>query len=188
MFDSLILLASNPAEVAEGANVISKLAGEFGVNWKHLIAQIINFGLVAYLLYRFAFKPVLNTLAERQKRIADGLQYTEEMEQKLKDAEKEHAEMIRKAAAESKEMLDAARTQAKNYTEKQSQEALHKAEGIIRKAEEAIDLERNRMVRSARNELAQLVVATSGKVLSKDLSKEERAKFTESATKELSLN
>lgn len=188
MLDSLILLINNPAEVAEGANVISKLAGEFGVEWKHLIAQIINFGLVAYLLYRFAFKPVLNTLQERQKRIADGLQYTEEMEQKLKDAEREHAEMIKKAASESKEMLEAAREQAKNYTEKQSQEALFKAEGIIKKAEEAIGLERQKMMHGARNELAQLVVATSRKVLSKDLSEEEQSRFTESATKELSLN
>lgn len=188
MLDSLILLTANPAEVAEGANVISQLAGQFGVDWKHLIAQIINFALVAFLLYRFAFKPVLNTLEERQKRIADGLQYTEEMEQKLKDAEKQHSDMLKKAALEAKELIDGAREQAKNYTEKQAQEAVVNAENIIKKAEEAISLEKQKMLHDARKELADLVVATSGKVLSKDLTSEERSRFSESAAQELALN
>ena len=65
------------AEVAVGQgehlNPISDLAGQFGVNWKFLFAQIANFCIVAFLLYKFAFKPVISSIDERQKKIADGL-------------------------------------------------------------------------------------------------------------------
>lgn len=185
MIESLILLTTNPTE---STNVISNLAGQFGVEWNLLIAQIINFALVAYLLYHFAFKPVLKTLAERQKKIAEGLQYAEDMKQKLKDAELQHSEIMHQAALEKKEILELAKEQAKNYTEKQSQEASAKAEHIIKKAEEVIALEKQKMLLSARAELADLVVMTSEKVLSKNLTKEDRARFNETAAKELALN
>ena len=188
MFEPLILLTANPAEAAESANIVAQVAGKFGLNWKLLIAQIINFCIVTYLLYRFAFKPVLKTLDERQKKIADGLQYTEEMEQKLKDAEKQHAETIKKAAAESKEMMDAAREQAKNYTENQAQEAVAKAENMLKKAEEVIVMEKRQMLADVRKEVAELVVNTSSKVLSKELTSDERSRFGETAAKELAIN
>lgn len=188
MLDPLILLTTNPGDVAEGTNAISQLAGQFDVEWNLLIAQIINFALVAFLLYRFAFKPVLLTLDERQKKIAAGLKYAEEMELKLKDAEVQHQEILHKAALERKELLEAAREQSKNYAEKQAQEAVIKADHIIKKAEEAISLEKQKMLHDTRKELAELVVTTTERVLSKKLTGDERAAYNETATKELAIN
>lgn len=184
----LILLVSNPSEAIESANVVSNIAGQFGVQWNLLIAQIINFALVAFLLYHFAFKPVLKTLEQRQKIIADGLRYTTEMEQKLKDTQNHQNEIIHQANLEKKEILEKARLQAKDYTEKQSQEAVTKADSIIKKAEDAIALEKQKMLQSTRSEIAQLVITTSEKVLQKNLTKEEQVRFNETATKELALN
>lgn len=183
-----ILSVSNPSDVIENANVVSKIAGQFGVQWNLLIAQIINFALVAYLLYHFAFKPVLKTLDERQKIIADGLRYTQEVEQKLKDTQAQHSEIIHQANLEKKDILEMARQQAKDFSEKQSQDALTKADYIIKKAEDAIALEKQKMLQSTRSEIAQLVINTSEKVLQKNLTKEEQSRFNETATKELALN
>lgn len=187
MLENIILLAATP-DVAEGANLVSNIAGKFGVDWKLLIAQIINFLLVIFLLHRFAFKPVLRTLAARQEKIAKGLQYTEEMEQKLKEAEKIYSDKMKQAEHEAKVLIDAAREQAKNYTEHQAQEAIAKAEHMIKKAEEAIEQERKQMLSDVRKDLASLVVTTSSKVLSKTLSDEDQKRFSESAVAELSLN
>lgn len=184
----LILLVSNPSDVAENANIISSIAGQFGVQWNLLIAQIINFVLVAYLLYHFAFKPVLKTLEERQKIISQGLLYTEEMEQRLKETQAQKTEIIHQANLEKKEILEKAREQAKDYTEKQSQDALAKVDYIIKKADEAIALEKQKMLQSTRSEIAQLVISTSEKVLQKNLSKEDQSRFIETTTKELALN
>lgn len=180
-----ILLTTDPAVAAEAASNISLLAGRFGVDWKTLTAQIINFCIVAFLLYQFAFKPVLKTLGDRQKKIADGLQYAEEMEQKLKDAERQHASTLREATKEAKGIVDAAREQSKSFSEQQMQEAVARAEQVMKKAEEALRLEKQKMVAEAKQEIATMVIKTTEKVLEKNLSQEDRSRFTESALGEI---
>jgi F-type H+-transporting ATPase subunit b len=69
--------------------------------------------------------------------------------------------------------------------EQKTQEAAAQAEAIIRKASEATELERQKMLSDVRQEVARLVVATSATVLSRDLSDAEKQKFSDSAAKEL---
>lgn len=169
---------------AEGG-VISEIAGKFGVTWPTLIAQMVNFCLVAAALYFLAVKPISATLDERQQKIADGLQYAEEMKTQLAEAERERAEKVKQAAIDAQKMLAEAREQSKEMIEVKTREAAAQAEAIIRKASEATELERQKMLSDVRQEVARLVVATSSKVLSRDLSDAEKSTFSESAAKEL---
>jgi F-type H+-transporting ATPase subunit b len=181
---SCSFLASAPAEAAEGGGV-SEIAGQFGVTLPTLIAQIVNFCLVAAVLYFFAVKPVAKTLDERQQKIADGLQYAEEMKTQLAEAERERAEKIKEAAQEAQRILSEAREQSKEMIEQKTQEAAAQAESIIRKASEATELERQKMLSDVRQEVARLVVVTSAKVLEKELSDADKQTYSETAAKEL---
>ena len=58
---------------AESNGQIERLARTFGVDWPHLIAQMISFCIVCFLLYRFAYRPVLRMLADRRRLIAESL-------------------------------------------------------------------------------------------------------------------
>jgi F-type H+-transporting ATPase subunit b len=177
--------ASVGAEHAEDGGVISELAGNFGISWPTLVAQMVNFCIVALVLYKFAVKPIAATLDERQQKIADGLQYAEEMKVQLAAAERERAEKIKEAAVAAQGILAESREQSKEMIEQKTQEAAAQAEAIIRKASEATELERQKMLSDVRQEVARLVVATSATVLSRDLSDAEKQKFTDSAAKEL---
>jgi len=146
---------------------------------------MINFCLVALVLYKFAVKPIVATLDERQQKIADGLQYAEEMKAQLAAAERERAEKIKTAAVDAQKILTESREQSKEMIEQKTQEAAAQAEAIIRKASEAAELERQKMLADVRQEVARLVVATSSKVLSRDLSDAEKQTFSDSAAKEL---
>ena len=189
MFDLLYAIADSSFALASAtADIVTEIAGRFGVQWKLLIAQIINFGIVTFILYRFAFKPILKTLADRENRIADGLQYSEVMEQNLKKSERELAATLRKAAVEAKGIIDAARDQAKQYLDDQTKSASSKAEDILKKAQVTIEHERSQMIKEARKDMANLVLATSVKVLKRDLSPEDRSAYSETAAKELALN
>lgn len=180
------LIAAPEAVAAEGeGGVISEIAGQFGVTWATLFAQMVNFCIVAIALYFLAVKPVAATLDERQQKIADGLQYAEEMKTQLAEAERERAEKIKQAAVDAQKILTEAREQSKEMIEVKTQEASAQAEAIIRKASEATELERQKMLSDVRQEVARLVVATSSKVLSRDLSDAEKSTFSESAAKEL---
>ncbi|MBC9888605.1 MAG: F0F1 ATP synthase subunit B [Opitutae bacterium] len=183
--NALILAAAEAAGSQESANQILHIFDLFGLDIRFLVAQIVNFGIVAILLYKFAYKPVLATIEERQKKISDGLQYAEEMKAKLADAEKAHAATLQKAQQEAQTILGEARETAKLYLDKQTEAAAGKSEEIIAKAKEAIDLERNKMLTEVRGEVVRLVIDTTSKVLTKDLSEDEKSRFSKSAAEEL---
>lgn len=182
-----VLSAAPDAAAAVGSDQgkIAEIAGKFGVTVPTLVAQMINFVIVAFVLYKFAVKPVVETLNERQRKIADGLQYAEEMKTQLAEAERERAEKVKQAAIDAQAIINEAREQSKELSEKKTQEAAAQAEAMIRKANEATELERQKMLGDVRKEVARLVVATSAKVLDRDLSDEQRQQFTETASKEL---
>lgn len=188
MANMLLPLAIVATQAAPSSGMIEDMAGQFGVSWPLLIAQIVNFCLVAFVLYYFAFKPILETIALRQHKIGEGLQFAEESKLRLAQIEREHNERIQEAAAQSQHILREAHEQAKAFMEKRTQEAIHKAESVMQKAEEAIELERRKMIEAARKEITYLVVDTTSKVLGKELSEKERATFSESAAREFCTN
>ncbi len=180
MLDSTLFLAA-----AATAEESAGLVGQFGINGKILVAQIINFVIVAALLYRFAFKPILTTIEERQQKISDGLQYAEEMKSQLAESERQQAEALKAANQEAQKIISDSKEQARIFYEKQTQETAQRTEDMLKRAEDTIERERNKMISDVRKEVAQLVVQTSGKVLKKELDETEKGRLTEAAAKEL---
>jgi F-type H+-transporting ATPase subunit b len=186
MLHHLLILAQTAApEAAPAASGITKITQDFGISLPFILAQILNFSIVAFLLWRFAFKPVLATLDERQKKIASGLQYADEMKAKLDAAQQEAVASAKRAQVEAAKIIDEARKSAKDFLDKQTQEASAKVSEILVKAQQAIELEKKKMLAEARTEIARLVVATTQKVLSKELSDSDRSRYNESAAREL---
>jgi F-type H+-transporting ATPase subunit b len=167
---------------------ITKIYGPFGVEPSRLLMQAVDFGLLAFILYRFAFKPVLATLDERQKKIAEGLQYTEDMKLKLADAKKQHTEILRRASVEAQQIVTNARNAAKGMVDKATAAAAQQAESIVKKGEAAVALERQQMLAALRREVASLVLDTTTRVLARDLTSEERSRFSNAAAQDLSKN
>src|ERR1022692_2185317 len=98
--------AADAAAHGEAASGITKITQEFGLSWPFLLAQILNFSVVAFLLWRFAFKPVLSMLDERQQKIAAGLKYAEEMKAKLDAVQQESVASSRRAQLEATRIID----------------------------------------------------------------------------------
>jgi len=192
MLSPLLILAQATAPAAEAAAAhgeaasgVTKIFQDFGISWPFLLAQILNFSIVAFILWKFAFKPVLATLDERQRKIAGGLQYAEEMKAKLEAAQQESAASAKRAQLEATRIIDEARKSAKEFLDKQSQETAAKANDILAKAQQAIELEKKKMLAEARTEIARLVVVTTQRVLAKELSEADRTRYNDSAAREL---
>ena len=193
MLSSLLVLAQAAVPAAEAAAAhgevaatgISKIIGDFGISWPFILAQILNFSVVAFILWKFAFKPVLATLDERQQKIASGLKYADEMQAKLAATQQESAALIKQSQIEASRIIDEARRAAKDYLDKQTQEATGKANELLVKAQQAIELEHKKMLADARTEIARLVVVTTERVLAQKLSDADRASYNEAATSEL---
>ena len=100
--NALALLAE-----ADPGGRVQQIASTFGVDWPHLVAQIISFGIVCILLQRFAYKPVLRMLEERRRQIAQGVTDTENLKAEMARAETRRHEILREAEAEATHWEDA---------------------------------------------------------------------------------
>jgi F-type H+-transporting ATPase subunit b len=167
------------------ATGIDKITQSFGISWPFILAQILNFCIVAFILWKFAFKPVMATLDERQQKIASGLRYADEMQAKLAATQQETAAIIKQSQVEATRIIDEARKSAKDYLDKQTQEASAKANDLLVKAQQAIELEHKKMLSDARGEIARLVVSTTERVLAQKLSDADRAAYNSAAAREL---
>ncbi|HEX3720130.1 MAG TPA: F0F1 ATP synthase subunit B [Verrucomicrobiae bacterium] len=165
----LILFASIGSDLAATG---SETAERFGLDWPHFIAQCISFLIVAGLLYKFAYKPILTVLAERRQRIADGLANADKIKQELARTEAMQREVLEKANAQATKLIEEARAAAARVQEQETQKAIAQAEQIISKAREATTMERQRMLTDLKREVVGLVVhvasATTGKILTAD--------------------
>ncbi len=177
-----------PAATSGGLEAVQQVLGPFGVKPLFLAAQIVNFGLVAAVVYYFAIRPVIATVDTRNKEIAAGLKYAEDMKKSLADTQTQQAEILKQASLEGKKVIAEARDTAKALVEKASQDATKSAEDIIKKGQAAVALERQQMLNDLRREVAQLVIATSQRVLGRDLTADEKTRFNTSAAADLSKN
>jgi F-type H+-transporting ATPase subunit b len=191
MFSSLIVLAQATAhdvETAahgEAATGITKITQDFGVSVPLVLAQILSFTIVAIILWKFAFKPVLVTLDARQQKIESGLKYAEEMQAKLNATKEESGAIIKQAQVEATRIIDDARKSAKDFLDKQTQDTSAKVNDMLAKAQQATELEHKKMLADARTEIARLVVTTTERVLAKKLSDADRNAYNEAASREL---
>lgn len=167
------------------AGPLGELTAKFGVNWKYLVAQMLNFGIVAVLLYRFAFRPIVATLDERQEKISEGLRMAEEVKVQLVETNRRQEEILSQARQEAQQLLAEARATAKNHQERQFQETSARIEDMFNKAHQANELERQKMLAEVRMEITRLVILTSGVVLKKALTPEEKNRLADLAGKEL---
>src|SRR6516165_2072128 len=149
---------------------MGSVAQQFGVYWPNLIAQIILFAIVYFVLKRFAFKPIIAMLEERRRRIEEGQLNAEKIKKQLAEAQTKYEEILAKANADSQKLLDEVRASGDRLAEQKRQQAISEAEQISAKAQEAIALERDKSMAEMKRELGRLVVDTTTRITGKVLS------------------
>src|SRR5215469_8803586 len=130
----LIFLADLGTDLS---NTAASTAKQFGVDWQHLVSQIISFGIVAILLLKFAYGPILKVLEERRQRIADGLANADKIKAELAKTEAARQDVLNQANAQANKLIEEARAAAARVQEQETQKAIAAAEQIIAKAREA---------------------------------------------------
>jgi F-type H+-transporting ATPase subunit b len=168
---------------ASGEGAVQQIARTFGVDWPHLIAQVISFGIVCAILYKFAYHRVLTMLEERRQRIAEGLANAEKIKAELSRTEAQRQEVMTQANVQATKFIEEARAAAARVQEKETQKAIAAAEQIIAKAREASAQDHARMLAELKREVGRLVVQTTTTVTGKILTPEDQRRLAEETTK-----
>jgi F-type H+-transporting ATPase subunit b len=165
---------------------IARETGEtFGFDLKIFLSQIVSFVIVALILRKFAYKPILAVLEKRREQIAEAQLNSEKIKQQLAEAEQRYQEILSKANAQAQKMIDEARESAGHVAERKEQEAIAAAEQIVAKAHEATQLERERTMTELKRELGRLVVNTTAKVTGKVLTSDDQRRLQEEASRQI---
>ena len=180
--NSFIFLAQTGGGFGDTATEVGRT---FGFNWWLFLSQCISFAIVAFLLQRFAYKPIITVLEERRQRIKEGLENAEKIKRELAEAEKRYQEILTNANAEAQHMIDEARSSAAAVAERRTQQAISDAEQIIAKAREATQIEHDRMLSELKREVGRLVVDTTSKVTGKVLTSDDQRRISEETARQV---
>jgi F-type H+-transporting ATPase subunit b len=179
---SILLLLAD----ASSKGQVQQIADTFGVDWPHLLSQIISFAIVCFLLQRFAYKPILRMLEQRRQQIAEGIVEREQIRDELAQAEARRRAIVVQAADEAAEVIQAARAAAGRVRESEIQKAISAAEQIIVKSREAASQEHDRMLQELKQELGGLVIQATSVATRKVLTADDQRRMAEETLTELS--
>ncbi|NJB71530.1 F-type H+-transporting ATPase subunit b [Saonia flava] len=166
---------------------MEKLLNEFSIGL--FFWQTLLFGLLLFLLWKFAWKPILNAVNDREDGIKDALAAAENAKKEMQNVTADSEKLLKEARAEREALLKEAR-EIKNTIVSDAKE-LAKTEGdkIIKQAQAAIESEKKAAVADIKNQVANLSVEIAEKVIKEELSdKSKQLKLVEGMLGDIKLN
>lgn len=164
---------------------MTELLHKLGIDWRLLIAQLVNFLILFVLLKKLLYKPILDLFEQRRRKIADGMRDADVTKERLAGIELERKQILHQTEAERQRMLEAAAMDVEGLRRQRLQAVATEAEGVLNRAREEADRVRGELLAEVRDELGDLVLAISRKTTSDVLTKEAHDKLVEAAIKEL---
>lgn len=165
----------------------SGIAAQFGLELPKLIAQVIIFGVVFWVLKSKAFGPIMAMLEQRRQRIADGESKLDKIAKDLAEAEANARAVIDMANADAARAVADANESAKQLAERKQQDAVYEANQIIAKAREAAQLEHEQLMSQLKQEFGRMVSDATARVTGKVLTADDQTRINQETTAQVSL-
>jgi F-type H+-transporting ATPase subunit b len=136
-----------------------------GVDWKLLLAQVVNFGILLFILKRYAYQPMLRLMDERTMKIERGLSDAAAAAKKLQDVAQEETAILAAARTDAKKILAETDEAAKKRDAMRVVETENRVKKLLADAEVKIAEDRLKMLAEAKGELAETVVLAVERIL-----------------------
>lgn len=142
---------------------------QLGIEPFQLLFQVFNFALMVVLLTKFLYKPILKVLEERRKKIAEGLEYAQKMQEEKNKNEKKLDEILNKAREEVRKIIQEGKDAGKRLEAEIIEKAQKEASAIMEKERKELEMERSEMEKELKFQTVKIagnwVEAVLGKLL-----------------------
>ena len=155
------------------------------LDWRPFVWAWVIFGLLFLVLRKFAWKPLLHAVEEREKRIADSLRRAEEVQRAAAEIAARQEAALAEAQAKAKAVLDDARAQAEDYRRREMEKAHGEAGAFLDRAKKEIALEENRARDALRREVVDLTLEAASRVLGRTVTGADERRLAEEAVEEV---
>ena len=146
-----------------------KLFAAFGLDWKILIAQLINFAILVFVLYKFGYKPFFKFLEDRTSKIEAGIENADKASKKLAEITEKEIEVLKTAKKEALKIIETARLESEENKKKAVEKAKEEIGQIINKEKQSMQQEKAEVLRDIKNEVSSLVISAVEKVLAEKM-------------------
>ena len=161
------------------------LTPEFGL----IIWTLLAFLVVLFILKKFAWKPILNSLKEREGIIADSLATAEKVKAEMSQLKSENEALLAKAREERAQMLKEARDTKDRIISEAKEQAKLEANKIVVDAQAAIQQQKMAAITEVKNQVGTLVIEVAEKILRRELgNKSEQESYIKQLAEEVKLN
>lgn len=164
---------------------MEKILSDFGIQPILLLAQVVNFLVLLFILKKLLYTPILKLLEERKSKIEKSIKHADEIELKLAQTEEDREKKLAKASAEAREIIDEATKSASQIIDEARLKASKDMEEIVKKGSETINAEREKMHQEIREELAQLIEVSLEKVADKVLTTKDQKELVSKTIRNL---
>lgn len=173
------------AHVEEEVGGIAGVVGTFGLRTDIFVAQLINFLLVLLVLWKFAYKPILSALDEREKKIEKSVRDADLVTKRLQDADKEKADILRFAREEA----DAFARKSLEDTQARKAEmvaaAKQEVERVIAQGKVQLAEEHDAMMIAMRKEIVEISIAAATKILGEAITEKKSQSLAEEVIRKM---
>lgn len=142
----------------------------FGLDLYIVLAQIVNFVIILYILKRFLYKPLFNIIRKREALIKESVDKADEQRRALENAQAEEKKILKKASETASQIVKDAKDEADSIVRKAQDKAKDEAARIIADAKSQIEIERKETESKLLKDVTRLSVELLRKSLSKILS------------------
>ena len=152
---------------------MGEVFAQLGINGSFLLAQIVNFAILLWLLHRFAYKPLLNMLQTRQARIREGLEAADRARQEAAKEREALERQLEEERRKAQERIAAAAAASEKMKQEILAAAQKEADEIRARAREEAEQEKARILAEVERQIAELSILGAEKVLQRKLEDEE---------------
>ncbi len=137
----------------------------FGVSWKSLLAQLVNFAILLFILYKLAYKPMLAFMQDRQAAIARGVEDAKQAKALMEKTAQEQQRVIDEARKQATSIIEASRMTAQEQASRVLAQAKDEVARVVSDGKTALAAERSVMLQEVKKDVIGMVVASTEKIL-----------------------
>ncbi len=154
-----------------------------------ILWTLIAFGIVFYILAKYAWKPILKSLDEREKNISDSILSAENMRKEMDNMKSENEALLAKAREERSQMMREAKEIRDKMIQDAKEQARKETNKIVADAQSVINQQKMAAITDLKNQVGNLVLEVSEKVLRRELNnKEDQEKYIQQLAQKVELN
>lgn len=143
--------------------------------------EIVSFGILLWILYKYALPPILESLEVRERKIRESIEQAERNRMMAEQRLKEYEAKLQGAAREAEEIMNAARQKAQRLLEENEQRLRTESERIKAETAQEIDRERRKALEEIRARTADLAILVAEKVLQRAVTEEDHRRLAQEA-------